>query len=154
MGDREFRTHLDRMRDAAVDAVMRHGRFERSGDVRLAVLRVGKVMVAYRTPFNPLPRMSGLAKYTAVREGKSALLEPYGIDVWQENYGRVLSLGWRGKEPVVVDLYRAGRWERLFDDELIRETEPRLSTHRDSAERESGSRNQGASRPQKVTRPA
>ncbi len=55
IGDREFRIYLDRVRDGAVAAVMRLGRFERSGDVRLTVLRLEKVMIAYRTPFNPLP---------------------------------------------------------------------------------------------------
>jgi hypothetical protein len=152
IGDREFRVYLDRVRDGAVAAVMRLGRFERSGDVRLTVLRLEKVMIAYRTPFNPLPPLSDQAKYAAVREGKSALLEPYGIDVWQENYGRVLSIGWRGNGPVVIDLYRAGRWERLFDEELIREGEP--DGQPDGVERNIRSPNRGVSRPQKVTRPA
>jgi hypothetical protein len=152
IGDRGFREYLDRVRDGAVAAVMRNGRFERSGDVRLTVLRLEKLMIAYRTPFNPLPPLSDQAKYTAVREGKSALLEPYGLDIWQENYGRVLSIGWRGNGPVVVDHYRAGRWERLFDEELIREGEP--DGQQSVVETGVRSSNRGVSRPQKVTRPA
>jgi len=71
-------------------------------------------MIAYRTPFNPMPGLSEHAKFIATREGRMAPLLPYGIDVWQLDVGKVMSLGWRDGEIAVADLYRPGDWEGLL----------------------------------------
>ena len=82
---------IEFIRRAAVAAAMRSGRFQASGTARLLVLRKRDVMIAYRTPFNPLPPLSEMAKFLAAREGKTAHLQPYGIDIWQLDIGKVMN---------------------------------------------------------------
>jgi hypothetical protein len=106
---------IDTLRRIAVVAVMRYGRFECSGAARLVVFRRKDVMIAYRTPFNPMPMLSEHAKFIATREGRMAPLLPYGIDVWQLDVGKVMSLGWRDGETAIADLYRPGGWEHLLE---------------------------------------
>lgn len=105
---------LEFLKKAAVSAVMKLGRFESSGPVRLLILRRKDVMIAYRTPFNPLPPLSEQAKYLAALDGKTSHLLPYGLDIWQLDVGRVMSLGWRDGGAVIADLYRPGEWERFL----------------------------------------
>jgi hypothetical protein len=105
---------IEFIRRAAVAAAMRSGRFQASGTARLLVLRKRDVMIAYRTPFNPLPPLSEMAKFLAAREGKTAHLQPYGIDIWQLDIGKVMSLGWRDGGDAIADLYRPGDWENLL----------------------------------------
>ncbi len=153
----ESQARLEAIRDAAVAAVMRYGRFETSGETRLAVLRLEKLMIAYHTPFNPLPPLNERAKYAAAKEGKCALLQPYGIDIWQVNYGRVLSIGWREGAAVVIDLYRSGRWERFLDDELIRAAGVMPDSNQDSDKivgEAQSAQTAKPSRPRKAKRPA
>ncbi len=102
------------LRNLAVSAAMRHGFFEASGDARLVVLRAAGLMVAYRTPFNPLPPLTENMKFEAALRGKSAYREPYGIEVWLERSGKVLSVGWCDNEPPVVDGYEQGQWEQTL----------------------------------------
>ena len=102
------------LRDLAVAAAMRRGCFEASGDARLVVLRQAGLMIAYRTPFNPLPRLTERMKFEAALRGKSTHREPYGIEIWQERFGKVLSVGWSGEEPPAVDAYEQGLWERTL----------------------------------------
>jgi hypothetical protein len=94
---------------------MRFGRFESSGFTRLMVLRRKDVMIAYRTPFNPLPPLSENAKYLAAKEGRTAYLMPYGIDIWRFDTGKVMSLGWHDGQNAVADHYRPGDWETMFE---------------------------------------
>lgn len=105
---------IAQIRRAAVAAVMRFGKLESSGAAKLAVFRKKDLMIAYRTPFNPLPPLSETAKYLAAREGRIAHLLPYGIDIWQLDVGKVLSAGWRDGEGTVTDLYRPGDWEGIL----------------------------------------
>jgi hypothetical protein len=102
------------LRDLAVAAAMRCGAFETSGEARLVVFRQASLTIIYRTPFNPLPRMSGAMQYAAATNGRHSLLEPYGIEVWQERLGKVLSIGWRGERPPIVDRYEEGLWEEVL----------------------------------------
>ena len=109
--------HVERiaaLRDLAVVAAMRHGRFETSGDARLVIVHQDGLMIAYRTPFNPLPRFTETMKYEAAMEGRNALKEPYGIEIWEKRRGKVLSVGWRGAAAPVVDGYRNGAWEETL----------------------------------------
>ena len=101
------------LRDMAVESAMRHGVFEASGEAKLVVLRDGGLMIAYRTPFNPLPRLSESMKFEAALRGKAGHREPYGIDVWDRK-GKVLSLGWRDGGVPIVDGYEPGSWERTL----------------------------------------
>jgi hypothetical protein len=107
--------HADAVCDLAVFAVMNQGTFETSGAAKLAVLRRSGLMIAYHTPFNPLPPMSEELKYLAAMDGRTAHLQPYGIDIWYEGLGKVFRAGWRPGEAVSVDFYRSGEWENLFD---------------------------------------
>lgn len=115
--ERRSRTErLCALRDLAVEAAMQHGSFEASGEARLVVLRAAGLMVTYRTPFNPLPRLTESMKFEAALRGKSAYREPYGIEIWQERLGKVLSIGWRGETTPVVDGYEHGLWEQTLAD--------------------------------------
>jgi len=102
------------LRDLAVAAAMRHGRFEASGDAKLVILHRDGLMIAYRTPFNPLPKFTETMKYEAAMDGRHALKEPYGIEVWEKRRGKVLSIGWRGTAAPVVDGYQDGAWEETL----------------------------------------
>jgi hypothetical protein len=102
------------LRDFAVSAAMRHGRFEASGDARLVILHQAGLMIAYRTPFNPLPKFTEGMKFEAALQGRSALREPYGIEIWDKKHGKVLSVGWRGDAAPVVDGYEHGPWEQTL----------------------------------------
>jgi hypothetical protein len=53
-------------------------------------------------------------RFEAAARGKNAYREPYGIEVWQERFGKVLSIGWRGENPPVVDHYECGLWEQTL----------------------------------------
>ena len=103
-----------KLRDLAVGAAMRHGSFEVSGEAKLVVLRETGLMVTYRTPFNPLPKLTESMRFEAALRGKSAHREPYGIEIWQEKLGKVLSIGWRGDNAPVVDGYEKGSWEQTL----------------------------------------
>jgi hypothetical protein len=104
------------LRDLAVVAAMRHGCIEVSGEARLVVLREAGLMIAYRTPFNPLPRLTESMRFEAALRGKSAYREPYGIEIWQERLGKVLSVGWRNLDQPVVDNFEHGLWEQGLAD--------------------------------------
>ncbi|MGD0190163.1 MAG: hypothetical protein ABSD74_05445 [Rhizomicrobium sp.] len=104
------------LRNLAVAAAMRYGSFEASGEARLVVMREAGLMIAYRTPFNPLPTLTDSMRFEAAVRGKNAYREPYGIEVWQERLGKVLSIGWRGQNPPVVDHYECGLWEHTLAD--------------------------------------
>jgi len=129
------------LRDLAVAAAMRHGSFEESGDARLIVLREAGLMVAYRTPFNPLPPLTDRMKFEAALRGKNAYREPYGIEIWQERLGKVLSVGWRDRKPPVVDGYEQGLWEQTLvhiaghdlDSELCRKCALALASRKQPA---------------------
>jgi len=99
------------LRDMAVSAAMRHGVFEASGEARLVVLRDGGLMITWRTPFNPLPRLSESMKFEAALRGRRGHREPYGIDIWDKN-GKVLSVAWRDDTAITIDSYEPGGWER------------------------------------------
>lgn len=105
---------IARLRDLAMLTVMRHGSFEASGEARLLVLRESGLMIAFRTPFNPLPKMTEGMRFEAALRKKAAYREPYGIDIWQERLGKVLSVGWRGANRPVVDNYERGLWEETL----------------------------------------
>jgi hypothetical protein len=100
------------LRDLAVAAAMHRGSFEASGETRLVVLRDAGLMIAYRTPFNPLPKLTEAMKFDAALRGKSAYREPYGIEIWHEKAGKVLSIGWRDECLPVVDHFDRGLWEQ------------------------------------------
>jgi hypothetical protein len=102
------------LRDLAVAAAMRRGGFEESGDTKLVVLREAGLMIIYRTPFNPLPPLTDRMKFDAALRGKGAYREPYGIEIWQDRLGKVLSVGWRDQAPPVVDGYEQGLWEQTL----------------------------------------
>jgi hypothetical protein len=93
---------------------MQRGGFEESGDTKLVVLREAGLMIIYRTPFNPLPRLTDRMKFEAALRGKGAYREPYGIEIWRDRLGKVLSVGWRGQNPPVVDAYEQGQWEHAL----------------------------------------
>lgn len=112
--DEQKKERIREIQRAAVSAVMRFGKLESSGAVKLAIFRKKDLMIAYRTPFNPLPPLSETTKYLAAKEGRFGYLLPYGIDIWQLDVGKVLSAGWRDGEPVVADLYRPGQWENIL----------------------------------------
>lgn len=99
-------------RDLAVRAVMKLGWFEPSGEVRLAVFRRAGLMIAYHTPFNPLPSRNSDARYATEWEGRRAHLQPYGITVWMKGIGKVFSAGWRDGGDLIVDFYWPGHWEK------------------------------------------
>lgn len=138
--DAARRVQIQRLRDYAVAVVMNYGRFETSGAARLAVFRSSNLMIAYHTPFNPLPSLDDQAKYFAAQEGRIAHLLPYGIDIWQLDVGKVLSMGWRDGEPPVVDIFRTGKWEHLFDS-------PRQSRQNKSGRRATRARNPATAKP-------
>jgi len=115
----------DALRDLAVRAVMRSGRFETSGPVRLAVLRRSGLMIAYHTPFNPLPALSSEMKYLAVCAGKAAHLQRYGIHIWHQGMGKVFCAGWSANGDLIVDLYVQGDWEELFEKVVTRALQSR-----------------------------
>jgi len=76
-------------------------------------------MVGYHTPFNPLPPLGETAKYWAARDGKIGRLEPYGLDIWELDIGKVLSIGWRELgSPCLVDHMRRTNWETAFESAL------------------------------------
>lgn len=102
------------LRDVAVVTAMRHGAFEVSGDTRLVVVREADLMLTYRTPFNPLPKLTESMRFEAALRGKNAHREPYGIEIWQDRRGKVLSVGWRSGSAPVVDSYERGAWEQTL----------------------------------------
>jgi hypothetical protein len=116
--------HAFSLRDLAVAAAMRYGSFEASGEARLVVMREAGLMIAYRTPFNPLPPLTDSMRFEAAVRGKNAYREPYGIEVWQERLGKVLSIGWRGDNPPVVDQYEYGLWEQTLADIAGHDADP------------------------------
>lgn len=115
-----------RLRDLAVAAAMRHGCFEASGEARLVVLREAGLMLTYRTPFNPLPKMTEEMKFEASLRRKNAWREPYGIEIWQERLGKVLSVGWRPDAAPVIDTYEKGLWEQILAEIARHELDPGL----------------------------
>lgn len=56
--DEQKRERIAQIQRVAVSAVMRFGKLETSGAAKLAILRKKDLMIAYRTPFNPLPPLS------------------------------------------------------------------------------------------------
>jgi hypothetical protein len=121
------------LRDLAVSAAMRRGGFEESGDARLVVLRDAGLMIAYRTPFNPLPPLTDRMKFEAALRGKGAYREPYGVEIWKDKTGKVLSVGWRDQKPPVVDCYEQGLWEQTLAQIAGHEIDLGLSRKRASA---------------------
>lgn len=108
------RERVIELRDIAVVTAMRHGAFEVSGDTRLVVVREADLMLTYRTPFNPLPKLTESMRFDAAVRGKNAYREPYGIEIWQDRRGKVLSIGWQDGNAPVVDGYERGTWEQTL----------------------------------------
>ncbi|HWA29946.1 MAG TPA: hypothetical protein VG867_02555 [Rhizomicrobium sp.] len=92
-------------------AVMTRGALEKSGNARLAVLRDQGLMIGYRTPFNPLPPLAPSARYEAALKGETCSSDPYGIDVWLEDFGKVFSASWTHGDALKVRLCRPGAWQ-------------------------------------------
>lgn len=107
-------SQIDVLRETAVWAVMKGGAFEDSGSTRLLVLRHSGLVIAYHTPFNPLPPLSNEQKFLAAKDGRIARLQPYGINIWYENMGKVVRAGWCPSGPTIVDFYRPGQWETVL----------------------------------------
>jgi hypothetical protein len=107
-------TKIGELRDLAVQAVMRFGELEQSGNARLAVVRQAGLMIGYRTPFNPLPQPNDGAKYEAALEGKRFWHARYGIDVWLEDAGKVFSAAWNSGGEIDTRLYKPGSWQNTL----------------------------------------
>lgn len=103
-----------RIRDIAVQAVMTRGGFESSGEARLAVLRQDGLMIAYRTPFNPLAGAKG----------------DYGIDIWREQ-GKVFSASWGPGAPLATT-FKPGPWQAIVES-LATAAAPRRAPRRAGA---------------------
>lgn len=99
------------IRDLAVHAVMTRGALEKSGAARLAVLREDGLMIGYRTPFNPLPPLLANARYDAALKGETHRNDPYGIDIWLEDFGKVFSASWDHGSAFNMRLCRSGTWQ-------------------------------------------
>lgn len=115
MAEGRTRQDANRICDAAVRLAMDYGNFEKSGDARLIVLRQWGLMIGYHTPFNPLPRLTDEMRYLAAQEGRTAHLQPYGINIWQEDVGKVFSAGWGKGRTLQIDVHRAGGWHDVFE---------------------------------------
>jgi hypothetical protein len=103
------------LRDWAMSAVMQRGRFEPSGGAKLAILKEDGLMIGYRTPFNPLPKLRDRAKYEAANRGKNCRTDWYGIDVWLEDVGKVFSVGWGADRELRVHCCKAGPWQLTLE---------------------------------------
>lgn len=104
----------EELKNLAVLAVMSGGCLESSGRAKLAILREEGLMIAYRTPFNPLPEGALALRDDIPMHGPNLGSEPYAVDVWAEGTGKVLSMGWRDRGNVVTALYRTGTWEEVL----------------------------------------
>jgi hypothetical protein len=109
------RDRICALRDLAMTAVMQRGRIEPSGGARLAVLKEGGLMIGYRTPFNPLPRIADSAKYEAAAAGKNHWCDAYAIDIWLEDVGKVFSVGWGLDEELRVRRCKPGPWQTTLE---------------------------------------
>ena len=110
------------IRDLAVHAVMTRGELEKSGSARLAVLRDQGLMIGYRTPFNPLPPLSPGARYDAALKGETYSSDPYAIDVWLEDFGKVFSASWTQDDTLKIRLCRPGTWKSTLAAVAVAET--------------------------------
>lgn len=127
------RSQIDVLCETAVWAVMKGGAFEDSGPTRLLVLRHSGLVIAYHTPFNPLPPLSNEQKFLAAKDGRIARLQPYGVNIWYENLGKVVRAGWRADGPVVVDFYRPGEWEVALCEVVESISKPRPAARRQAS---------------------
>lgn len=126
-------SQIDVLCETAVWAVMKGGTFEDSGPTRLLVLRHSGLVIAYHTPFNPLPPLSNEQKFLAAKDGRIARLQPYGINIWYENLGKVVRAGWYPDGPTIVDFYRPGEWETLLCKVLESISKPRPAARRQAS---------------------
>jgi len=111
------------LRDLALPIVARHGAWETvtfasipGARMRLRVYRDSEFTIAYRTPFQripkcPMPPATDLSAYDAAALAQHAPRElPYGMDIWSG--GKVLNIGWADDGRVAVHGYTPGGWER------------------------------------------
>ena len=85
------------------------GEWRGDGKDRHLGARLGPISVAYRTPFQPLPKApDGLRYMRALVGGRDNL--PYGLDVWTIEK-KVLNLEWDDADNVEIISYKPGDWE-------------------------------------------
>jgi hypothetical protein len=103
--------HALTLRDAAVVIVKRYGKLEDCGAAKLLIARIGEIVISYRSPFQPLPKLDEKSKYEIARLGGRLNLS-YGLDVWAPK--KVLNIEWDDRGAFEVISFRRGDWESVL----------------------------------------
>jgi len=111
------------LRDLALPIVVELGAWETvtfasipGSRMRLRVYRDNEFTIAYRTPFQAIPKCPqpvapDLSPYEVAAAEQNAPRDlPYGMDIWSG--GKVLNIGWADDGRVELHGYRPGDWER------------------------------------------
>ena len=111
------------LRDLALPIVIELGAWETvtfasmpESRMRLRVYRDNEFTIAYRTPFQQLPKWPRpatphLSPYEmAAAEQNAPRHLPYGMDIWSG--GKVLNIGWADDGRIELHAYKPGGWER------------------------------------------
>jgi hypothetical protein len=86
-------------------------------DCRLLVARIGDLMLAFRTPFQPLPADPPAPSYQAALVAAGKQTKGYGLDIWFRGR-KVLNLEWDEPDDLDVRSYKPGPWEEAMSAHL------------------------------------
>ncbi len=92
------------IRDAAVRAIKESGELVEVGGTsgRHPQVKIGGLTILYTTPFNPPPSHPELF---------GPQRPPYGIDIWEDNGGKVFSALW---DPFEIVSFKRGPWVKYL----------------------------------------
>jgi len=101
------------LRDAAIVWLRRAGQNEpHPGGYRYLTWRSEEFTLLLRTPFQRVPGFSGKDHRIAAMHGVRLPKQyGYGLDIWRQGSGKVLTLEWEADGTVGLRSFRRGTWE-------------------------------------------
>jgi hypothetical protein len=94
----------------------RGGWQEMRGGPNYLVFQDDRFIIAYRSPFQKLPALSGDVVRAAMAHGLTAKNNlPHGLDIWQGAAGQVLNVEWSEEGEAIVVGYKPGLWEQELE---------------------------------------
>jgi hypothetical protein len=97
--------HILVLRDLAISRIHKTGQWERVGEIPVMIAKVSSTLViCYLTPFQR-------------RKGAAALFD-YALCVCDGDT-EVMSLSWKGKNPITVENFKSGTWEAKLGESSI-----------------------------------